>query len=590
MSFGASYPELAKEWHPTKNGDLTPFDVAPKGHNKVWWKCDKADDHEWQTAIYNRTSGKGCPYCANRLVVLSNCLATLNPELTKQWHPTKNGDLTPFDITPGSAKKVWWKCEENHEWATAIAKRSGNENVKGTNCPECDRFMDLTGQTFDLLTVLEPVGVNEHRSHLWRCQCSCPDKNIVIRSTSSLRYTRKKSSCGCIRGAQLLDRVFSLLTVIERIGLNKHGQYLWLCRCSCPAGNTRTAMSAELLSGKINACLDCSAASKVEAIRASRPQARATFVTNRNAETEARRERLRELGWEGEFPEIREITKELVWDLTDQGYSREVLSVYFGVRVGMIDYYKAQRPGYVPKLTQEAVEGRKQKILAMDAPPKRDDPLYRTYMYAIKHDTIFYEMCADRDWIDIPQIERSAAKKAAILMMSARPTEDHPLYKSYRHYTSSSNAGKGFDPIFTETCIQRKWLRRRANMAAETKATIRALDAAPVEGDPLYSAYRNYTSPGRLCDLVLRQECIDKRWLRPLGRNRATKQDIADRKAFILSQNAPPKPGDPLYPAYENDRYRDLVFRQRCIDKGWTHNSSPDYFDQGWASRRRPQV
>lgn len=35
--------ELAKQWHPTKNGDLTTFDVFPKSHKKVWWKCDKGD-------------------------------------------------------------------------------------------------------------------------------------------------------------------------------------------------------------------------------------------------------------------------------------------------------------------------------------------------------------------------------------------------------------------------------------------------------------------------------------------------------------------------------------------------------------------
>jgi hypothetical protein len=30
------------------------------------------------------------------------------PHLVKEWHPTKNGDLTPDDFTHGSNKKVWW--------------------------------------------------------------------------------------------------------------------------------------------------------------------------------------------------------------------------------------------------------------------------------------------------------------------------------------------------------------------------------------------------------------------------------------------------------------------------------------------------
>ena len=37
VSLSNAYPEIAKEWHPTKNGDLQPEDVAPKSGKKVWW-------------------------------------------------------------------------------------------------------------------------------------------------------------------------------------------------------------------------------------------------------------------------------------------------------------------------------------------------------------------------------------------------------------------------------------------------------------------------------------------------------------------------------------------------------------------------
>jgi hypothetical protein len=42
-------------------------------------------------------------------------LADVNPELAKQWHPDKNGDLTPDDVLPGSNKKVWWRCSVEDE-------------------------------------------------------------------------------------------------------------------------------------------------------------------------------------------------------------------------------------------------------------------------------------------------------------------------------------------------------------------------------------------------------------------------------------------------------------------------------------------
>ena len=135
-SLAKIHPEIAKQWHPTKNGDLLPNDVKSGSHKKVWWKCDKGDDHEWESKIANRVyNQQGCSVCSGRTVVKSNCLNTTDPEIAKQWHPTKNGDLTTNDVTLGSNKKVWWKCDkgDDHEWESKIANRTVNEQ----GCPFC---------------------------------------------------------------------------------------------------------------------------------------------------------------------------------------------------------------------------------------------------------------------------------------------------------------------------------------------------------------------------------------------------------------------------------------------------------------------
>ena len=63
-------PLLAKEWHPTKNSGLTPFDVTEGSNKKAWWKCDKGDDHEWEAPISDRSNrGRGCSICAGQKVV-----------------------------------------------------------------------------------------------------------------------------------------------------------------------------------------------------------------------------------------------------------------------------------------------------------------------------------------------------------------------------------------------------------------------------------------------------------------------------------------------------------------------------------------
>lgn len=141
-------PELAAEWHPTKNGDLTPEDVTIGTHRKVWWylpyddpKTGKHFDFEWEAPIYHRTlDNRECPYLSNQKIYVGyNDLASNDDELVKLWHPTKNGKLTPYDVTPGSNKVVWWYLPYDDpktgkhfdfEWESSVKKMSS-----GGGCP-----------------------------------------------------------------------------------------------------------------------------------------------------------------------------------------------------------------------------------------------------------------------------------------------------------------------------------------------------------------------------------------------------------------------------------------------------------------------
>ncbi|WP_307794968.1 zinc-ribbon domain-containing protein [Alkalihalobacillus sp. BA299] len=117
-------PKIAGEWVHKRNGDLTPRDVLPKSGKKVWWQCEQG--HEWQATVYNRTYGYGCPYCVGQKASRENNLLIIRPEVAKQWHPTKNDSLTPHDVTPNSKIVVWWICPKGHEWLEAVVKRKNN--------------------------------------------------------------------------------------------------------------------------------------------------------------------------------------------------------------------------------------------------------------------------------------------------------------------------------------------------------------------------------------------------------------------------------------------------------------------------------
>ena len=128
----SSYPHLVKEWHPTKNGKFTPNDFSYGSNKKVWWLCPK--DHSYDSSIYSRSKRKtGCPFCSGRRVGKDNNLLFLFPDIAKEWHPTKNGDLTPKTITSKSGKKVWWLCSKKHHWEAVVKNRTQNK----TGCPYC---------------------------------------------------------------------------------------------------------------------------------------------------------------------------------------------------------------------------------------------------------------------------------------------------------------------------------------------------------------------------------------------------------------------------------------------------------------------
>lgn len=151
ISIVETNPELVKEWHPTRNGNLKPEEVSAGSNKKVWWYLpyDVPEDYpiahlrgkhfnfEWISSVSHRTQGAGCPYLAGKAVWQGfNDLASVNPEIAAQWHPTKNGGLRPSDVTPQSNKKVWWYYNDidqvtgkpfNYEWEAAIHNRTSKK-------------------------------------------------------------------------------------------------------------------------------------------------------------------------------------------------------------------------------------------------------------------------------------------------------------------------------------------------------------------------------------------------------------------------------------------------------------------------------
>ncbi|MBS4195796.1 zinc-ribbon domain-containing protein [Lederbergia citri] len=138
-----THPHLGDEWDYQRNRDITP-DVVTKGsHDKVWWICER--NHSYSAVIYSRVGGQGCPTCYDlygrylpKKVKKVNSLAIKKPEIAKQWHSIKNGDILPDEVGAYARKEYWWICESGHEWKSSPnSRRSAKCNYcKNNQFPE----------------------------------------------------------------------------------------------------------------------------------------------------------------------------------------------------------------------------------------------------------------------------------------------------------------------------------------------------------------------------------------------------------------------------------------------------------------------
>ena len=132
-------PELAAEFHPTRNGELTPDNITAGSNQPIWWLCSKCN-YAWKQAPGIRKQGAGCPHCAGRVPFTGvDDLLTINPDLCKEWDYSKN-KILPSEVLPGSGEKVWWNCSKcGNNWQTEVRVRA----ILGCGCPKCGHLKTL---------------------------------------------------------------------------------------------------------------------------------------------------------------------------------------------------------------------------------------------------------------------------------------------------------------------------------------------------------------------------------------------------------------------------------------------------------------
>ncbi len=215
-------PELWCEWDFKKNNELglNIYKVTKGSEKKVWWNCPKCES-SYDMNPYQRVKLKcKCPYCRGLRVNSSNSLMSLNPELASEWHPAKNGDLTPNNVTINSGIRVWWLGKCGHEWDTLVSDRT---KEKGTNCPYCNNNNPKVLKGFnDLWTVnkkLSSLLLNPEDGYKytegsskkvdWKCDCGEIIKNKIINDTVRRGLACPKCSDGISFGEKVMYHLLS---------------------------------------------------------------------------------------------------------------------------------------------------------------------------------------------------------------------------------------------------------------------------------------------------------------------------------------------------------------------------------------------
>ena len=118
-------------------------------------------------------------------------------------------------------------------------------------------IMDLTGQRFGRLVVLEMLKKNS-RTYC-KCQCDCGNIKEIRADAISSGITR---SCGCLQrertkeqAENLVGQSFGLWTVLERRSkpdTTKNTGAYWLCRCQC--GKEKIVWGKSLKDGTSQSC------------------------------------------------------------------------------------------------------------------------------------------------------------------------------------------------------------------------------------------------------------------------------------------------------------------------------------------------
>lgn len=178
---------------------IMPSTLPPNAKNRVSQRLSNLDDfhkgkhhHAVNRKRIKIMSALHTNDSVNVTSLYSYCLRNNNMNLLREWNEGKNGELRPWNVSYGSNRKVWWKCDMGHEWQTAIKAR-----MAGCSCPVCRNRVVTAG--FNDFAANYPQLARE-----WH-----PEKNFPVTQEEVFAGSVKQYWWKCEKGHEWKARIAS---------------------------------------------------------------------------------------------------------------------------------------------------------------------------------------------------------------------------------------------------------------------------------------------------------------------------------------------------------------------------------------------
>jgi hypothetical protein len=270
-------PDVARQLHPTLNGNITAAMMFPTSHDKLIWLCEKG--HVFPSTVSNRTAANStCPVCLFRLIQRGiNDLKTTHPEIAAEWNYAKNFNHDIYSIAPGSNAVLWWICPKEHTFRQTIG---GRKRGKGCNhCPRIEkRRSTIAVARPDLIPGFdraanypwtpEDLTIGSHRTMVWNCKNHHSFQQTVERRVAGY-------GCQICQRRQHIAGVNDIVTLLPRLASEWHplknaflevtdmfsrSRKVWW-KCLAKGHETQQSVQHRIASG---GCTDCPESARVE--------------------------------------------------------------------------------------------------------------------------------------------------------------------------------------------------------------------------------------------------------------------------------------------------------------------------------------